>query len=334
MKLLSRQARWLAAALLSVVLCAGAVQAGELHVFGDSLSDTGNNAIASNGGDPHQIITGNTYVPSLPYASGVYSNGDVWVGRVAARLKAYEGAFPSLLGGQDFAFGGARAAADIDVPGTLTQVNMFLARGYKVRGDDLFVIAVGGNDVRDTLFAVMANPGNAQATIGAAAVSYMTAIGTMVDTLQSKGAKHIVVWNAPDLGLVPAVRAFGPQATATATAIAGAFNAALASRLANEKGVSIFDVFGTLQDIVANPQDYGFINVTDAAGAFSGIEVNEWLFWDGIHPTAAGHKVLARAVLKALPDLRDLKKGSHGHRDHDRHDDRGYRDHDDRYSRR
>ena len=48
-----------------------------LVVFGDSLSDGGNNSavIGANGG---QTIEGNTYVPTQPYGSGVYSNGPVW----------------------------------------------------------------------------------------------------------------------------------------------------------------------------------------------------------------------------------------------------------------
>src|SRR5215217_7964679 len=56
-----------------------------LVVFGDSLSDSGNNAlvIGSNAG---QTISGNTYVPSQPYGSGVYSNGPVWASNAAAAL--------------------------------------------------------------------------------------------------------------------------------------------------------------------------------------------------------------------------------------------------------
>ncbi len=314
MRPFSRQAAWLAQALLTVaVLYAGAVQAGELYIFGDSLSDSGNNAIATHGGDPTQAITGNAYVPTLPYATGTYSNGDVWASRAAAKLKAYEGAVPSLIGGDDFAFGGARAAANTDVPGALAQLQMYLGRGYAVHRDDVFVIAVGGNDLRDTLNAVFVDPGHAQTIIGNAAWNLATAVGTMVDTLQARGARHILVWNTPDLGLVPAVRAAGAQASGTATLIAGAFNSALAARLAGEDGVITFDVFGLLQHIVANKEQYGFVNVTDAAGAMSGIDPDSWLFWDGIHPTAAGHKVLARAVLQALPDLDDRHGENHGH---------------------
>jgi len=318
-----------ASALLAIAaLCFSAAHAGELYMFGDSLTDSGNNAVATRGGDPNQIVTGNTYIPQLPYASGVYSNGEVWVSRVAARLHRSEAAMPSLLGGDDFAFGGARAATDDSVPSTMTQLNMFLARGQKVRRDDVFVIAVGGNDVRDALIAVSSNPANAQIIIGTAAYNYAAAVGAMVDTLQAQGARHILVWNAPDLGLVPAVLALGPQGAGTATLISGAFNGALAARMASEQGVVIFDVAATLRDIVAHKSAWGFINVTDAAGAVPGIDMNKWLFWDGIHPTAAGHRALAKAVLAIWTQLdpdgeddQDRQGGDHdGH--HERYADR------------
>lgn len=327
-------ARLLSPALLILaLLCCSLVRAGDLYLFGDSLSDTGNNAIATHGGDPAQVVLGNTYVPQLPYASGVYSNGEVWVSSFAAKLRRSDGAYPSLLGGADFAFGGARAGLDRDVPSTITQLGMFLARGIRVRGDDLFVIAVGGNDVRDTLLAASASPGSAQQIIGAAAGSFAAALGSMVDTLQAQGARHILVWNAPDLGLVPAVRALGPQASGTATLIARAFNSALAARLAGERGVQVFDLFATLAHIVAHKSAYGLTNVTDAAGAVPGANPDRYLFWDGIHPTAAGHRVLARHVLNAWREVledcdgpgRSNDRGDHG-RDRDDRDHRAGRD--------
>jgi outer membrane lipase/esterase len=126
------------------------------------------------------------------------------------------------------------------------------------------------------------------------------------------------------------VRASGPLAIGAGTSIAGAFNAALAARLSGEKGVSMFDLFATLDDIVHDKQAYGLVNVTDASGnPNAGIDPATALFWDGIHPTAAGHKVLARAVLQLWPDLLrecDDPRGYHGHdRDGRGHEDRDWR---------
>lgn len=329
--------RWLSTVLAVAVLCCGAAQAGELYLFGDSLTDSGNNAVLTHGGDPNQVIAGNYYVPTYPYASGVYSNGRVWASHFAAVLRLHEGAVPSLLGGDDFAFGGARAATDIDVPSATTQLSLFLARGVKVHGDDLFIIAVGGNDLRDTLSAVSAaaagDPSTIPGIVGTAAQNFAAAVGAMVDTLQARGARHILVWNTPNLGLAPAVRfqdALYPtlHVAATATQIAGAFNGALAARLARERGVTVFDLFGTVGDFVAHKEKYGFVNVTDAAGAVPGVDPDTYLFWDGIHPTAHGHAALARAVLDAWAAvLREVCGPGHDSgrdRRDDRDDDRGW----------
>src|SRR5207302_11286241 len=72
-------------------------------VFGDSLSDSGNNALAGLY-DPTQVVTGNTYVPSNTYAPMTYSNGPVWASDAAAALGVP--LVPSLAGGTNFAFGG------------------------------------------------------------------------------------------------------------------------------------------------------------------------------------------------------------------------------------
>ena len=96
-----------ALALFVAALASASASAGPyntLVVFGDSLSDNGNNALAGLF-DPTQTITGNSYIPSNTYASRVYSNGPVWASDVAAALGVP--LVPSLAGGTDFAFGGA-----------------------------------------------------------------------------------------------------------------------------------------------------------------------------------------------------------------------------------
>ena len=49
-----------------------------LCVFGDSLSDSGNNRIVLGVSGAGQTITSNACIPSLPYPSGTYRNGSVW----------------------------------------------------------------------------------------------------------------------------------------------------------------------------------------------------------------------------------------------------------------
>jgi outer membrane lipase/esterase len=273
-----------------------------LYVFGDSLSDSGNNASVI-GINATQVINNNSYIPTQPYASGTYSNGPVWVNSFAAGLGLASFAAPSLAGGGDYAYGGAKTAVDGTFfnfpPSTKTQVNGFLAPLASVPATALYVVATGGNDARAVADAIAggAAPGP---TIAAAAAAYALNVGNIVDALQAKGASNIVVWDTPNLGKAPAVTAGGPLASALGTQIAMSFNAALATRLSTEAGVLTFDVFGVFNTIAASPATYGLTNISDACGAVAGCDASKYLFWDGIHPTAKGHTLLANAMLAVV----------------------------------
>ncbi|MEH2519973.1 outer membrane lipase/esterase [Bradyrhizobium sp. AZCC 1610] len=261
-----------------------------LVVFGDSLSDNGNNA-AVIGTDAGQLISGNTYVPSHPYGSGVYSNGPVWASDAASKLGV------TLT---DYAYGGATTGpAGNGFPySLLTQANQYLATNT-VSANALYVIAGGGNDARAALGAIAACPAcpgpTVLATVAATAAAYAANVGAIVDALQAAGAKNIVVWNTPNLGLAPAVAAAG--APGLGGFLATSMNAALAAELAGETGVTTFDIFGLGTSIALNPGAFGFTNVTDACGAVVGANCNTYAYWDGIHPTAAAHAVIADAFL-------------------------------------
>lgn len=274
-----------------------------LYVFGDSLSDVGNVAVLV-GANPGQVISGNSYIPSTPYASGQFTNGDVWVKSFAAALGQPGGGVASLApgGGGDFAFGGARMATDgAGLPPSLaTQASLFLAAaGGAAPGGALYVVEGGGNDARDTLQAA-ASSATPSAVIAAAAQAYAQATGAIVDQLQAAGAQRIVVWDVPNLALAPAVAFLGAGASFLGGQVAGAFNNALSLRMAGEAGVSIFDVFGVQNLIVANPGLFGLTNVIDACGAAGACNPVTGLYWDGIHPTAAGHAILAQQMLAAV----------------------------------
>src|SRR6516162_1511304 len=99
-----------------------AAAATTMVVFGDSLPDSGNAAIAV-GSAPGQVITGNTYIPSQPYASGTFSNGPVWASDVAAALGVP--LHPSFAGGTNFAVGGATTGGSSPTS-LLAQANQYL----------------------------------------------------------------------------------------------------------------------------------------------------------------------------------------------------------------
>ncbi len=276
-----------------------------LYIFGDSLADAGNVA-ALIGANPGQVISGNAYIPSQPYASGQFTNGDVWAKGFATSLGFSSSGLPSITGGGNYAFGGARIATDGAglTPSLSAQTNLFLAAsGGVAPGGALYVLEGGGNDGRDILQAA-ATSMTPNAVIAAGAASFAQAAGILVDRLQAAGAQSIIVWDIPNLALAPAITIQGAGASFLGGQVSLAMNAALAARMAGESGVKIFDVYGLQNSFATNPAAFGLTNVTDACGApTAGCNPATSLFWDGIHPTAAGHALLAQAMLvTAVPE--------------------------------
>jgi len=104
----------------------------------------------------------------------------------------------------------------------------------------------------------------------------------------SSGTRQISGWRRP-------VAAAG--ASGLGTFLANSMNAALAAQLAGESGVTTFDIFGLGTSIALNPAAFGFTDVTNACGAIVAANCNTYAYWDGIHPTAAAHAVIADAFL-------------------------------------
>ena len=65
--------------------------------------------------------------------------------------------------------------------------------------------------------------------------------------------------------------------------------------------IDLVDLFTEANAIVNNPSAYGFTNVTDEGiNAGPNANLNQYLFWDDVHPTTAGHALIADAALQAL----------------------------------
>jgi len=181
--------RQLVVAASLAALSHASVAFGGLFVFGDSLSDSGNDALAI-GANAAQVITGNTYIPSQPYASGQFTNGDVWVKDFAALIGLAPFGQPSLAGGGNFAFGGARVATDGPglAPSLAAQTGMFLsARSGVAPSDALYVLEGGGNDARDALVAAAGSLDPAS-VIGAAALSFAASTGRRTSSRRWAGS--------------------------------------------------------------------------------------------------------------------------------------------------
>jgi phospholipase/lecithinase/hemolysin len=282
-------------------------------VFGASLSDPGN-AFALRGGSntPPDYLLDPFLVPGAPYARGGhhFSNGATWVeqfarsrGLAGSTQPAYGSANP---GPSNYAVAGARAYEDGLNVNLSAQVEAFLQDvGGVAPADALYTVEMGGNDLRDAL-VVYAGGGNGGAILQNATLS----IAERIQALYAAGARQFLVWRAPNVGLTPAIRSLGPSAEQLGTALTVAFNQALdgaVAQLSALPGIRIvrLDAFRILNALVDTPWAFGLTNVSAPCISpriepFTCQQPDEFLFWDGIHPTKAVHGILAQEAADAL----------------------------------
>ena len=293
----------------------------QLYVLGDSLSDVGNVGatqaalVAANGGQPLPILgLADPNTPS-PYAPNRASNGPLWVDVLAGAFGFTSTA--SLYGGTNYAFGGARTDNQLYNPlypefkGLLQQRDALLADHPTLDPDALYVVWGGANNLQDILTGRPRADGTEQ-SIG----KTLADLGLIVDSLAAAGARHFLMPNAPDIGLVPRLIERGPYAAAFGSQLTGFFNTGLAglidSRRAAGLDILTFDAAGFLAEVVAEPSRFGLTNVSERCYTGDDITFNgsgsvcatpeSYLFWDGIHPTATGHALLAGAMLREVPE--------------------------------
>ena len=291
----------------------------QVIVFGDSLSDDGN---------IRHIAEEDFFVPYpgqlFDYSDGRFTNSSdtippsgmyagTWHEQLARTFLGLPAATNSLDGGTDYAFGGAttidgssdRTVIDNPEPffgGDLTitidnlgkQVDDYLA-GHTVDPAALYIVWGGGNDIFD-------QPGSDYV------VATAQRVAGLVERLAGAGASYLLVPNVPPLGLVPNYKDDPVKAAALNAASAQyrtEFNIQLdaaENELAAE-GIDFalyrYDVYSLFYRLAANPEDVGFVNISDTSQA-KAVDPDEYLFWDDIHPTTAGHYQIAAGAFDLL----------------------------------
>jgi phospholipase/lecithinase/hemolysin len=300
----------------------GSLLAGEVQdvvVFGDSLSDPGNHFIAFGESATRPFES----VPSASYAIGGhhFSNGRTWIEQLVSGSPAEPSAGPALghsPRASNYAMGRARAranAADFPLYDLSAQVGHFLADyGGTAPADKLYVLWIGGNDVRDALTTIATGGGSIESQLAGQQIlgSAVQAILDNVIALYASGARSFLVVNVPDPANTPVVRALPPIVRAIATQLSSGFNSGLAQvlgalpqALPGTNFVSL-DADAVLAGIINDPASAGLEDVTSpclTAGVTKRAICSEpraHLFWDGTHPTVAGHGVVAQAAATAL----------------------------------
>ena len=250
---------------MALTSSASAGSFSSLVVYGDSLSDNGN---------LYSLIG----YPPAPYYDGRFSNGPVAAEQLATSLGVplYDFAVGGATSGVgNFVDGGSQTTVgSLGLPGMQEEVAESAALlSSPLVSSSLFLVWGGAND-----FLTEGSPTVAAANVDA-----------IVAELESDGAENILVPGLPNLGLTPDYAAD----PAAATAYTDAFNTALVAGLPGD--AIYFDTANLLDQIEADPAAYGFTNITDPC--FNGSTVcadpNEYLFWDGFHPTTAADTILA-----------------------------------------
>lgn len=305
----------LALALTAPGIATAQPQYDGIVVFGTSLSDSGN-AFALRGGTntPPDYLVDPLLIPGAPYAKGGhhFTNGATWIEQFA-RSRGLAGTVrPAFHGSSavatNYAVGAARAYDDGMNVNLSAQVDAYLeTTGGVASPEALYVIEMGGNDVRD---ALVAYPTGGHMSVIQQALASITA---NIGRLYGAGARNFLVWSAPNPGLTPAIRYLDTMAPGTAqlaTALTLAFNGNLAGIVAQwsaAPGIRMarLDAFALLNEIVADGTRFGLTDVTTACltpyqAPFACTNPDEFLFWDGIHPTAAVHGIIAQRVASVL----------------------------------
>ncbi|MDX1811048.1 MAG: SGNH/GDSL hydrolase family protein [Gammaproteobacteria bacterium] len=290
----------------------------DVYVFGDSLSDTGNVA-AYYGVD----------LPSPPYFQNRVTNGRVAVEALAHKfgLKAA----PSLyfLGsehGTNYAAAGASAIGlgEGDLGG---QILAFSTINSEAPSDALYVVFIGGNDVRKARGKL--NPLDKDDLVEAHALLEQAAgnIGVAVQSLITAGAKNIIVVNSPNVGAIPetTIAAFLGNLSwlpAVTEGLSIYFNTSLNAAVHQVElmtGVDVmqFDLFSYFNYLLTNADTLGITNTTDPCYKTWGDPFlavlnpvcvdeefnptpNSFFFIDEIHPTKNVHKAIGKAIARQI----------------------------------
>ncbi|WP_310481199.1 SGNH/GDSL hydrolase family protein [Chamaesiphon sp. VAR_48_metabat_403] len=267
----------------------------QLVVYGDSLSDLGRAADATSTLPPEFKF------PAYTNGDGRFSNGPIWVEYLAASLGIPANGNPTTTNrATNFAIGGAstgtvnigQALSPSSFVGIETQVNDNLISDPAA----LYVIWGGANDY---LFPTPANPVNPGQTIANLAGE--------IRVLISRGATNILIPNLSNLGALPSTRNLGPTATNLSN-LTVAHNDGLAAtiadlRLANPTvNLNLLDVNGLFNRVVANPSSFGFNDVTTQCITATTVcaNPNANLFWDEIHPTTEGHRLIGELAFNTV----------------------------------
>lgn len=300
--------------------------AQQIVYFGDSYSDTG----------AAYDLSGR--VLWFPYPFDVlgyeqsFTNGDVWTEYLSEQLGVTElnyaiggaeaegsqslleyFALRQLLGLLKVAPDDPALAYDINLE---AQVTRFLSdAGEEDLSDTAVWLFTGFNDYLNFILTTAnPTPEQGQALVG----GVVTSIIAQIQTLAAAGVGTIYVSNLPAVDFIPFTAGAPDSIRGLAEFGIGVHNALLSDAIAALQAagvaVELVDINALSQEIVADPATFGFVaplemfkvlGIDDAFNpifnpALDGLDEDQFAFWDAVHPTTAGHGVIAAYQAAAI----------------------------------
>jgi len=324
------------AGCLLAMACAQAIAAPNPYsnfvVFGDSLNDAGTFTDTGGPAGATQRYTNRTG-PLYQDGSGEFrslNSTQLLGGRLgftpdetaasSSAVRANQG----LPDGNNWAVGGYRTDQILDsittqsATGERTRAGYLPSNNFRADPNALYYLSGGGNDF---LQGRILSPAQANAAADRLADS--------VQVLQTAGAKYVMVWLLPDIGLTPAINGTGLQTAATQ--LSNQFNLQLVQRLQGINAEIIpLNIPLLLQESFADPGRFGLAtdqNLTATCFSGNGCTENaryginsatpdpsKLIYNDGVHPTEAGQKLIsdyAYSLLAAPWELTLLPEMAH-----------------------
>ncbi|QXI17354.1 esterase EstP [Pseudomonas hamedanensis] len=302
-------------------------------VFGDSLNDAGTFADSGGPAGATERYTNRTG-PLYQDGSGeLYSLNSTQLlgGRLGftadqtASSSSAVRADNGQVDGSNWAVGGYRTDQILDsittqsATGERTRAGYLPSNGLRADPNALYYISGGGNDFLQG--RVLSLP---QASAAA------DRLADSVQTLQTAGAKYVMVWLLPDVGLTPALN--GTPLQAFSSTLANQFNSQLVTRLQGiDAEIIPLNIPALLSEAFADPGRFGLAtdqNLTATCFSGNGCPENaryginsatpdptKLIYNDGVHPTESGQKLIADyaySLLAAPWELSLLTEMAHG----------------------
>lgn len=304
----------LASSLLSLA-CAQAIAAPSPYssfiVFGDSLNDAGQFADPGGPAGATQRFTNRTGPVYLDGSGEVRAaNSTQLLGgklgfsddQLAASTSATR-AGAGMPDGNNWAVGGYRTDQILDsitttsTAGDRSRPGYLVANNFRADPNALYYLSGGGNDFLQGRVTSL-NQASAAAD----------RLVDSVQTLQQAGARYIMVWLLPDIGLTPAIN--GSPLQAFTSQLSAQFNTELVRQLQTVNAEVIpLNIPVLLKEAFANPAQFGLAtdqNLTATCFSGSGCTENaryglhsatpdptKLIYNDSVHPTEAGQRLIA-----------------------------------------